>query len=29
MRHGLSVRYLVPDSVLDIIHRHHLYSRQE
>jgi nicotinate-nucleotide adenylyltransferase len=29
IRHGLSVRYLVPDSVLDIIHRHQLYSRQE
>lgn len=29
LRHGLSVRYLLPDAVCDFIHRHHLYSKPE
>ncbi|MCC6716204.1 MAG: nicotinate-nucleotide adenylyltransferase [Gammaproteobacteria bacterium] len=29
LRHGLSVRYLLPDAVFDFIHRHHLYSKPE
>ncbi|MEZ5447324.1 MAG: nicotinate-nucleotide adenylyltransferase [Gammaproteobacteria bacterium] len=29
LRHGLNVRYLLPDAVFDFIHRHHPYSRPE
>ncbi len=29
LRHGLNVRYLLPDAVLDFIYRHHLYSKPE